>query len=406
MTLLAQNLKPTAIPADRFGSMQVMRRLYWLIFGALTAAFLAGTCDAQHYTFKEYIEGLGNLNINCIVQDRAGFLWLGSENGLFRYDGSNFTEYGRSEGLPGTFIRALQIDAAGRLWVGTTDGLAVGSRDGHFREVKFRSTRLAIPYNSTLSASPDGRVFAITQLGVVVFSSKDEGQTWDADTVLSSRQAAQFGAADVKSVSAGADGSVLFGCGNGVCQLSGAYIAHWGIDDGLPKDSWVSLLRKKNGEIWARSKKHLAVLSSERKHWEVKDPSEVQSEETYLPLAEDRYGRVLAGFGPSVAIYGTGGWQLVSSANGLGEGSVGAIFVDRDGLVWLGTLGHGLRKWIGYGEWEHWTKDQGLPSNEIWSMARDSSGGLWVGHRNGISLLKAGRHKLTNWPLPESARGR
>ena len=49
---------------------------------------------AQRYTFKEYVEGLGNLNVNCMLQDRTGFLWIGTENGLFRYDGSRFQDFG------------------------------------------------------------------------------------------------------------------------------------------------------------------------------------------------------------------------------------------------------------------------------------------------------------------------
>lgn len=173
-----------------------------------------------------------------------------------------------------------------------------------------------------------------------------------------------------------------------------------GVRDGLPEGTWRSLLRKKDGELWARSAKRIAAYSPVRKRWEPRDAAGLPAEEAYLPLAEDPSGRVLAGAGSAVGLYSGRGWETVSAASGLGEGSVAAIFVDRDNLVWLGTLGHGLRKWIGYGEWEHWTKDQGLPSNEIWSVLRDRSGTLWVGHHNGISVLAPGARIFRSWIAP------
>ena len=86
----------------------------WLVnFGLLLT--ISGLCCAQRYTFRDYIDGLKNLNVNCILQDRAGFIWVGTESGLFRYDGSRFISYGRTEGLPGLWVKALHEDSEGRL---------------------------------------------------------------------------------------------------------------------------------------------------------------------------------------------------------------------------------------------------------------------------------------------------
>src|SRR5204863_6175428 len=90
---------------------------------ALAILLLPLLSTAQRYTFKEYVDGLANLNVNCILQDRQGFLWIGTENGLFRYDGSRFQEFGYAAGLANTFINALQEDISGRIWAGTNEGL-------------------------------------------------------------------------------------------------------------------------------------------------------------------------------------------------------------------------------------------------------------------------------------------
>ena len=354
-------------------------------------------CFGQRYTFKQYVEGLGNLNVNCITQDRAGFLWLGTENGLFRYDGSSFAKYGVAEGLPGTFIRALHIDTEGRLWVGSTQGLGVSSREGRFGNITYQGRELNIPYDSALSSSRDGAVYAVTQFGLLSIQSSDKGKSWQAHLLLNAKEAAKFKPEELFSVLASGDGSVFFGCGPGICRQIGAYVAVWGPADGLPADSWKSLLRKRDGELWARGSKHLAVFLPQRERWELRDPAHVPEEKDYLPLAEDSAGRILTAFGPDLKSYSNGRWEPISSGNTISEAGIVSIFVDRDHLVWLGTLGHGLRKWIGYGEWEHWTKDEGLGSDEIWAAARDSAGVLWVGHREGLSTLDPETRRFRKW---------
>ncbi len=120
----------------------------------------------------------------------------------------------------------------------------------------------------------------------------------------------------------------------------------------------------------------------------------------YLTLAEDPAGHMLAGLDSAVAKYIDGRWLIVSEKNGFSEGTVGSILVDREGLVWFGFLGHGLRKWLGYDQWEHWTKAEGLRSNEIWAMLRDSSGRMWVGDEQGIDILEPGADRFHPWNSP------
>ncbi len=71
-------------------------------------------------------EGLSDYSINCIVQDRTGFMWFGAQNGLNRYDGLRFTPFKHSgsdtTSIADNWISALHEDARGRLWVGTRRG--------------------------------------------------------------------------------------------------------------------------------------------------------------------------------------------------------------------------------------------------------------------------------------------
>ena len=105
-------------------------RPVWLI--ALGACCLAApSALAQRYNFKFYgeDEGLKNLAVQAVLQDRAGFLWVGTQDGLYRYDGNHFTAFTSHDGLPGTRIEALYESADGTLWVSTGRGLARRTHD-------------------------------------------------------------------------------------------------------------------------------------------------------------------------------------------------------------------------------------------------------------------------------------
>src|SRR6202167_4675396 len=125
---------------------------------ALVLACVPRVCTAQQYSFRDYVDGLGNLSVNCMLQDRAGFLWIGTESGLYQYDVSGFCQFGPKEGLPSGFVRALTLDRDGRLWVGTRDGLAFSRGQGSFSTVTYQHQNLIIPYDTTLASSPDGQV--------------------------------------------------------------------------------------------------------------------------------------------------------------------------------------------------------------------------------------------------------
>src|ERR1700675_2075129 len=106
-----------------------LRPVMLIAWGA--SSLLAPLASAQRYNFKFYgeDEGLKNLAVQAVLQDRAGFLWAGTQNGLYRYDGNHFTAFTSRDGLPGTRIESLYEAADGTLWVGTDRGLARRIRD-------------------------------------------------------------------------------------------------------------------------------------------------------------------------------------------------------------------------------------------------------------------------------------
>jgi signal transduction histidine kinase/CheY-like chemotaxis protein/ligand-binding sensor domain-containing protein len=364
---------------------------------ALLLSWVVSVCKGQQYSFRDYVDGLGNLSVNCLLQDRAGFLWIGTESGLYQYDGSRFWQFGEKEGLPSRFVRALSLDRDGRLWVGTRDGLAFSTGQRSFSTVTYQHQNLRIPYDSTFASSPDGQIYAVTQFGVLAVSSQDGGHSWQAGPLQPAGKDGQITRTSVTSVLAKPDGSVLIGCGKGLCEISHGKLLKYGPSSGLPEDDWKSLLLRANGELWARGPKYIAVLSAGQKDFEIRNPPGRSGDVTYLSLAEDRTGAVLASFGSDVGRYQHGKWEIVSEANGFGKGTVSSIIQDREGMVWFGLLGHGIRKWLGYGDWQHWTTGQGLQSDEVWALEQDSRHRIWVADEHGLSMLDPGSTRFRPW---------
>src|ERR1039457_5582963 len=118
------------------------------------ALFLAcaAICHAARYSFKHYLQdsGLTNLAVNTINQDRDGFVWVATDNGLFRYNGRRFQRFGREQGLPQDDVTALTVSAGGTVWIGTPSGVA------YLRGSRFH----AVPSNTVLDSLSQGRLVA------------------------------------------------------------------------------------------------------------------------------------------------------------------------------------------------------------------------------------------------------
>src|SRR5260370_2518245 len=91
---------------------------------AVTLFFPAAPVAGEHLPLRHYgvYEGLPHSNARFIFQDSRGYLWVGTGDGLGRFDGYRFTSYDTSDGLGHSFINAITEDRQGRIWVATNGG--------------------------------------------------------------------------------------------------------------------------------------------------------------------------------------------------------------------------------------------------------------------------------------------
>ena len=366
---------------------RIVRRLL------LCAAFIGvvSSAVAQHYSFREYRSGLANLNITAIAQDRIGYLWAGTQDGLYRYDGVQFLRFGTSQGLTGHIIQDLFVSPDGTLWVGTTTGIFFERTDGNFAEVMPHEDKghFYVRAGTTFAANQPDVVVAATRRGAILLRHSGEDH-WSAQPMTLADN-------HIRSVLFAPGGALWYGCGDDLCRLWNGVSEHMGATLHLPKDQWIHLLRSNDGHIWIRGLGHLGEIDPTTDEFSLRDLPGRPSGRPDQALAEDAKGRIAASEGSSFGLWEAGHWRMITSDNGLAHVDISQLFTDREGSLWIGLVGHGLLLWLGEDSWESYSAADGLSDDTVWTTARDNQDRLWIGTDSGVDYLPAHSQHPQTW---------
>ena len=398
------------------GFRPVRGLIFWLA--------LSGALSAQQYVFHPYrqSEGLKNLAVNGLARDRDGFLWVATENGVYRFLGSSFQQFGREQGIAGLDVRNVVADPNGTVWVGTDENLY--RWDGQrFLPAGRNPIHLL---GSQRAVIEDARnLLVVDQHRLYRLEHDADGKMLGFRPVFSERQVAampdlgQVSSVSVVNRSSGGSRAWI-GCGRKLCtwldgEIDNSFqgpkpprdgaVTEWSEAQGLLPDDWQAVLKDKEGTVWAAGQTHVAALPLGASRFVRREISGSDPESLYghAPLIEDPQGRMLAPSEDGVVRWNGGGWQVVNRANGLLHNShiTGMIF-DATGDLWLGSHGDGLYNWAGYEDFEGWGIGQGLPSASVWSIVVSrpdrvilgtDKGPAWIDPRSGASgsLLQGAR---------------
>jgi signal transduction histidine kinase len=333
--------------------------------------------------------GLTSLNILTLRQDRAGYIWAGTNNGLYRYDGERFTRFGTADGLPADMIETIEQSANGILWVATRAGLAL--LNGKRFEPQNLGREYAFYGADSLAFNDKGQLLAVSDRGLLI--GQPSGTKWNFHL-----EAATGAGSGIEI-----DGPrVWFGCSKRICVLEAGQVRRFGIAEGVAEENWTSITLGGNGSLWARSKDSLLYLDRRSGKF-VRATQQPPGAVGAGSLAWDHAGRLLIPSQDGLLLWTTfAPWELVNALSGLPVDVVLSVFEDREGSLWIGTRGRGLARWRGYGIWETWGRRDGLRSEMIWDLSRDSKGRIWAGTDRGLHRFV--NSKWEPWPrLPPSA---
>lgn len=371
--------------------------------------------------------GLSKSAVTCILKDSRGFIWFGTQNGLYRYDGYTFDAYRHTDSLEfsisGNYILSIAEDAEGSVWVGTqNNGL------NRYNPIKDRFSLHTVA--GTENQSPitmnvrdaaldgSGRMYFGTDQGVFFL---DPGQDSlqhlsisDADTDLQDPV--------VYEIFIDTDGSLWLGTSRGLYHYSiddqtvKAYFHDQDDETTLSNDVVNAIYRSSKGNLYIGTNMGLNVLNSDeetflRYYYNPEDvfseaKSEVQS------IVEDAKGNLWIGSfgGGLIKIHEETGQTVVYTENPNQPGSIPSdyvysLFYDDSGILWIGTYGAGLAKTdfvtIRFNFLN--TAEDALPGNDVFAILPDGNT-TWFGTDKGLYGWEPGKDVLKSIKNPNNPK--
>ncbi len=331
----------------------------------------------QEYNFRSFgvKEGLNNLAVRQVYQDRVGFIWVSTENGIFRYDGERFESFGPEQGIPSTSGAALGDAPDGSLLVGGDFGLYQLSGS---RFEKVTGAFKTVSWAEGIQSDGKGHTFIGTDAGLVELYS-EPGRNGFAVRRFSQA----LGTSGPGAYGVLVDGEIIwYGCGEELCRMDRDRTTVFGRDSRLPALIWLVIQKDRDGNLWVRSKNAgVFVLPAGQSTFRRPD-APIPGSEMGL-VATDAEGRILIPSPDGLLIREKTGWQKIDRSVGL-RGVVYSAFEDRQHSLWIGLAGRGLAEWRGYREWESYSPASGLPSDIVYEILPRSDGSLWVATEAGL----------------------
>ena len=379
----------------------------WKTITSLCLLTSAVCMMGQQYVFRAFrqTDGLNNLVINGLATDRSGFLWVATENGVYRFLGSRFRRYGLEDGLTGIDARDIVTDTHGTVWVGTDEDLF--RWDGlHF--VRAGSTPISVVGPRCIALEDERHLLVVDKGKLYRLEHDANGRTISYLPAIppglsSSRQDLErLISVSVVRNSFG-DTQIWIGSGKQLysfsrsadqrnTQVDFSAVTDWGTSKGIPADEWENVVLDHNGTIWAAGLRHVVVLQRGTTAFIERNIPGANHQGTlgHAPLLEDPQGRMLVPAGAEIARWTGDKWQFIGSTNGLTRVSaLSGMTFDRSGDLFLASRGNGLYFWAGYANWEAWSSERSLPSTSIWTVvtAADHGHRVYVGTDNGPAWI-------------------
>ncbi len=359
---------------------------------AATAALLAeGVIPAGRFLFQNYAPGQGRSlpAVMALAQDGDGRLWIGTQEGILRFDGRSWLRFGPAEGLSSPNIRYMDSTSGGTVWALTADSPCWW--DGQrFR----RAAELGLPpgFGDALVQDPTGVYVCLHN---EFWRAPHGGRFSRLEGSPKGRVTAGWSAPD---------GSLQYFTlvdPQGTQRLVRRGQGAWS-DLALPKGTTEvqGILQDRRGRLWLRTQDTILRAPGYGGPWKNLGRHLVGSVLTtsYLPIQEDGEGRIWFSDGQKLLAFGEGDRpDLLGEAQGLDISQITTFLLDREGSLWVG--GSGISRLLGGLRVVNHTRKEGLPDNLIWMVTGTRDGRILAGTGSGLALLEGDRWRT----FPETA---
>ena len=344
-------------------------------------------------------QGLPQISVTSIAQTPDGYLWLGTFNGLVRFDGVRFRVFdeGNTPNLGSSGITQLEVDDQGALWILTMADALVRMAAGQFtalpREDALPTLRSAFllhdPNHRPLLVDGEGELWRIEDGHLRPLGRRDQLRTNDEPCLLTS-----------------SGGGAAFVATHGKITRSFPVIVAPLTDPGSKSNridvAVACAAPSQSGGYWLGSGSGIYRLERGRLSTRLVPLPSGVAELSFL--REDGQGYLWAGGSGRVYRWETGGfppsglWQQYSSETGLADSHVTCLFRDREGSLWVGTGQRGLYRFRRH-VFHVYHTEAGMNSDVVTSVTQDRQGRMRLGvNGGGLNEWASGRLKPVTEP--------
>ena len=342
--------------------------------------------NPQNFSTFGKLQGLKHKTIRCMLQDRSGNLWFGTDGGgVSKYDGRNFTHFTEKEGLSNNFVWSMLEDKRGNLWFGTYGGGACkydGKNFTRFTEKEGLSNNIVL----SLMEDKKGNLWMGTGGGGVnkLIPSTTGKSTADQISCYTLKEGLSGNI--VLTMLEDKKGNLWFGTdGGGLSKFDGKAFAHFSQKQGLPSDDIRCMMEDKNGNLWIGTNGGGVCKFDGSSFSRYSKKEGLPNDHVWSILEEKNKPGTGIWFGTNgggVCHFDGLNFSRFSENEGLANNFVWSMLEDNSGNHWFGTDGGGVSKFDGK-NFLHFTNKEGLSSNIISGIAEDNRGNLWFGTYGG-----------------------
>ena len=330
-------------------------------------------------------DGLPSNTVNRMAEDRYGYLWIATNDGLARYDGRNYRIWRSEDGLRDNRIWSVLVDARNELWIGTENaGLVRMSADR--RQLRFydRSSQPLMGSNTiwSLAATPDGAIwFGTHEGGLYRLDNNDRLQRF----LPEANNPRSVPAASVPYLATLADGSLWVGTKHGVARWTGTDFERIG-GDLVPSLLINGLTAEPDGSLWISTLAGATVRRPDGRFESVPWTLPAGDQVLGMMLRDEQGGHWLdtrSGLGRGI----DGRYQTVPLYSAIARGLVRpnwtGAYEDREGGIWLAStnagLWHLLPRWWQFSVFSRLEDDpSSLRNSYVLGTSPSSNGDVWT----------------------------
>ena len=398
-----------------YRTLTVLLTLYGFLLGNVSHAMNSGSdVDDIRFSYVGLKEGLSHSTVFDINQDRNGYMWFATSDGVNKFDGYNLRvyrhEYTNPASIASDLTRCIAIDGQNRIWIGTREGLSFYNQDlDVFDNYYYKKGGKNIAVSSIAPMSKDLLMLGTTE-GIILFDIP--GERFLNDTLSSAVHL-------LKPQTLIQQGDEIY-----IGTSRGVYTYHPGtnnlqrllkLPDGLQIQA---ILCQMVNYLWIATEGDGLFLynrkTNELKNYRSEDTTSGLNSNFVRSLALDLENRLWIGTYNGLNIYKEGEEKFFSIQNtelqqgSLSQNSVRSIFRDSQGGMWLGTYWGGLNYYHPlcnrFQDIKHVPFANSISNNVVNCIVEDSQDNLWIGTSDGgLNLYDSRSKRYKNYPFADNS---